>query len=159
MSFRIEGLVAAAHTPFHVDGSLNLAAVERQAEHLLKDRVTTVFIGGSTGECHSLSLDERRGLAIRWIEVARRHAPLRVIVHVGSNCIADAKVLAAQAQELGAAAVSALAPSYFKPRSVQVLVECCQEIAAAAPGLPFYFYDIPSLTGVALPMSEFLALA
>ena len=31
--------------------------------------------------------------------------------------------------------------------------------AAAAPGVPFYFYDIPALTGVQFPMSEFLAHA
>jgi dihydrodipicolinate synthase/N-acetylneuraminate lyase len=39
------------------------------------------------------------------------------VVHVGSNCLADAAALAAHAQKLGAAAVSALAPSYFKPHS------------------------------------------
>jgi len=33
---RIHGLVAASHTPFHGDGSLNLAVVEQQAEHLLR---------------------------------------------------------------------------------------------------------------------------
>jgi N-acetylneuraminate lyase len=156
---KIQELVAAAHTPFHADGSLNLSMVEKQAEHLLHAGVTTVFIGGSTGESHSLTLDERRALAMRWSEVARTHAPLRVIVHVGSNCISDARMLAAQAQELKAAAISALAPSYFKPRSVDVLVDCCREIAAAAPGLPFYYYDIPSMTGVTLPSSEFLCIA
>jgi N-acetylneuraminate lyase len=68
-------------------------------------------------------------------------------------------VLAAQAQELGAAAISALSPSYFKPRTVDDLVACCQTIAAAAPGVPFYFYDIPVMTGVALPTPEFLDAA
>lgn len=56
-------------------------------------------------------------------------------------------------------AVSALAPSYFKPRTVDLLVDCCAEIAAAAPGLPFYYYDIPALTGVVLPPREFLEKA
>jgi N-acetylneuraminate lyase len=32
-------------------------------------------------------------------------------------------------------------------------------IAAAAPDLPFYYYDIPALTGVCLPMRDFLAKA
>ncbi len=90
---------------------------------------------------------------------ATRGSELKVIVHVGTNCLADAPALAAQAQELGAAAVSALAPSYFKPRSVASLVDCCAEIAGGCPELPFFYYDIPPLTGFSLPMPEFLAQA
>jgi N-acetylneuraminate lyase len=157
-NIRLTGLVAATHTPFHADGSLNLAAVERQAAHLLASGVGAVFAGGSTGESHSLSLDERRSLAQRWCEVARGTA-LRVVIHVGSNCLDDARDLAAHAEKVGAAATAALAPSYFKPRSVEVLVDCCAHIAAAAPATPFYFYDIPSMTGVSLPMPDFLAQA
>jgi N-acetylneuraminate lyase len=151
----LHGLVAAVHTPFHGDGSLNLAAVERQALHLSSNRITTVFVGGSTGEYSSLAVDERRALAERWIEVARGSA-LRVVIHVGSNCLTDARSLAAQAQSLGAIAIAALAPSYFKPGSVDALIACCAEIISAAPEIPFYFYDIPGLTGVSLPMTEFL---
>ena len=153
----LTGLVAAAHTPFTADGALNLAVVEKQAAHFLKNGVTVAFIGGSTGESHSLNIEERRHLAQRWREVAKG-TKLKVIVHVGSNCLVDARALAAHAQQIGALAVSALAPSYFKPRSVGVLVDCCAEIAAGAPELPFYFYDIPSLTGVSLSMPEFLEL-
>jgi N-acetylneuraminate lyase len=154
----LHGLVAATHTPFHAAGSLNLAAVEAQAAHLLKNGVGTVFIGGSTGESSSLSLDERRALAQRWSEVARGTA-LKVVVHVGSNCLADSRALAAQAEQLGAVSISALAPSYYKPRTLDALIACCAEIAAAAPATPFYFYDIPVLTGVSFSMPEFLEKA
>ncbi len=155
---RLRGLVAATHTPFHADGSLNLSAVEKQAAHLLANGVTSVFIGGTTGESSSLSLDERRALARRWTEVARG-APMRVVVHVGSNSLADARVLAADAERLGVPAIAALAPSYFKPRSLDTLIACAAEIAAAAPATPFYFYDIPTMTGVSFPMCDFLAQA
>ncbi|MBK9140649.1 MAG: dihydrodipicolinate synthase family protein [Verrucomicrobia bacterium] len=157
-SLRLTGLVAATHTPFQPDGSLHLAIVERQAEHLLRNGVRFAFIGGTTGECHSLSLEERRQLARCWIEVARG-TPLNVVVHVGANCLADARALASQAGELGAVAIAALAPSYFKPRTVEALTACCADIASAAPATPFYYYDIPSMTGVSLPMPEFLARA
>jgi N-acetylneuraminate lyase len=155
---RLLGLVAATHSPFHADGSLNLSAVERQAAHLLASGVETAFVCGSTGESHSLRVEERLALAERWTAVARGTG-LRVVVHVGSNCLADARVLAAQAQELGVAAIAALTPSYFKPRSLEALVACCKEIAGAAPGLPFYFYDIPMMTGVQFSMPDFLAVA
>jgi N-acetylneuraminate lyase len=158
MTIRLHGLVAAAHTPFHSDGQLNLDIIERQAEHLSRSGVKMVFIGGSTGESHSLTIEERLALARRWSEVAR-DAGLRLVVHVGSNCLADARTLAAQAQQLRADAIAALSPSYFKPKSLDALVACCADIAGAAPSTPFYFYDIPALTGVQFPMPEFLNVA
>lgn len=157
-AFRLTGLVAATHTPFHADGSLNLAIVETQAAHLLANKVHTAFICGSTGESHSLTVDERRALAQRWSEVTRG-SELKVVVHAGSNCLSDAAALARHAAQTEAVAVSALAPSYFKPRSVAALVDCCAQIAGAAPETPFYFYDIPVLTGVNLSMPEFLDAA
>jgi N-acetylneuraminate lyase len=92
------------------------------------------------------------------MEVARG-TPLKVIVHVGSNCLADSRTLARQAAQLGALAVSAVAPSYFKPANVASLVACCAEIAVAAPELPFFYYDIPVMTGVSLSVPEFLGQA
>jgi N-acetylneuraminate lyase len=59
------GIVAAVHTPFRADGSLNLDAVQAQAAHLRVHGIELAFVGGSTGESHSLSLEERRDLARR----------------------------------------------------------------------------------------------
>ncbi len=154
----LHGLTAATHTPFHPDGSLNLSAVEGQATHLSQNGVGAAFIAGTTGESASLTLEERLALTRRWTEVTRG-SRLRVVVHVGANCLADARTLAAQAASLGAAAVSALAPSYFKPASIAALVDSMAEIAAAAPELPFYYYEIPILTGVTHSPAEFLAQA
>jgi N-acetylneuraminate lyase len=138
---KLTGLVAATHTPFKTDGSLQLAAVEAQAVHLLRNNIYTAFIAGSTGECHSLTLTERLQLTQRWVEVSRG-ALLDVAVHVGSNCLADAQTLARQAVELGVMAIAALAPCYFKPRSLAgLLVEWCAVIAASAPQTPFYFSE------------------
>lgn len=157
-AFSIHGICAATHTPFGEDGSLSLAGVEKQRDHLLARGVTQVFIGGSTGESHSVSTAERRALAERWMAVVKG-TPMRVIAHVGSNNLSDAAELAAHAQQVGAAAVSMLAPSYFKPRSLADLVACCAKVAGAAPALPFYYYDIPVLTGVSFSMEEFLNTA
>jgi len=158
MTARLHGLVAATHTPFDAEGRLNLSVVEGQAEHLQSSGVRTVFVGGTTGEAHSLSLAERRALAEEWVAVARG-TPLRIVLHVGANCLADARVLAEQARQLGVSAVAAMAPSYFKPRTLDILIECCRTIAAAAPGVPFYYYDIPAFTGIHFPMPDFLQAA
>ena len=106
MTFKLHGLVAATHTPFDSNGDLNLAAVEAQAAYLARHRVGTAFIGGSTGESHSLSFQERIELTERWARVAPSHG-LQVVVHVGSNCLRDARALAIHAESMGAAAVSA----------------------------------------------------
>lgn len=155
---KLSGLVAATHTPFTPDGALNLAVVEKQAEHLTRTGVTVAFIGGTTGESSSLTVNERLALAERWM-AATKGSPLKVIVHVGANCLEDARALASQADKLQAAGVSALAPSYFKPGNVATLVDTMAHIAAGCPSLPFYYYEIPSMTGLSVSPSDFLAAA
>lgn len=154
----ITGLVAAVHTPLTADGQVNVSVIERQAEHLIQQEIGTAFVCGSTGESHSLTLLERKHVAARWAEVVRG-TPLQLIVHVGSNCLVDAADLARHAQQIGACAIAALAPSYFKPADVSALVRSMAEVAHAAVDLPFYFYDIPALTNVRLSMPEFLEQA
>ncbi len=151
-------LVAAAHSPFHADGSLAPEVVPTQAAFLAANGIRTVFITGSTGESHSLTCPERLALYDAWAAAAPAHG-LSVIGHVGGNCVEDAKTLARRAEALGFTAISALAPSYFKPASLSALIDTCAAIAAAAPATPFYYYDIPVLTGVSFPMERFLAEA
>lgn len=157
MAGRLRGLVAATYTPFAADRSLDLAAVPPLVERLLADGIDGLYVCGSTGEGVSLSTAERKRVTEAFVAAARGRVP--VVVQVGHNSLADARDLAAHAQAAGADATSAMPPSYFKPGSVAMLVECCREIAAAAPKLPFYYYHIPVLTGVALPMPEFLRKA
>lgn len=155
---KLHELVAAAHSPFHADGSLAPEVVPAQAAFLTGNGTRSVFITGSTGESHSLTCAEKLTLYQAWAE-ASRATGLRVIAHVGSNCLEDSKTLARRAETLGFAAISALAPSYYKPAGLSGLIDCCAGIAAAAPATPFYYYDIPALTGVTLPMERFLTEA
>lgn len=152
---KLHSLVAAAHSPFHEDGSLAPEVVATQAAFLATNGIRTVFITGSTGESHSLTREEKLALYEAW-QVAAEFTGLAVIAHVGGNCLEDAKVLAARAENLGFQAISALAPSYYKPAGLAELIDCCAAIASAAPKTPFYYYDIPVLTGVNLPMEKFL---
>ncbi|MBL8812726.1 MAG: dihydrodipicolinate synthase family protein [Planctomycetaceae bacterium] len=151
----LHGLIAAVHSPFHTNGDLALDAVEAQCGVLLRQGLSGIFVCGSTGESHSLNVDERCRLTERWAQVLQG-TPLQLIVHVGSNCLRDSEMLASHAQKMKAIAISAQAPSYFRPKSVADLVVWCQSIASAAPETPFYFYDIPVMTGVALSMPDLL---
>jgi N-acetylneuraminate lyase len=154
---KTEGLIAAPFTPLRPDGAINLDAVEPYARWLQRDHVVGAFVCGTTGEGASLTIDERRQLAERWVAAAP--PGLRVIVHVGHTSLADCRALAAHAQSIGADSIACLAPFFFRPAGVEGLVTWCEQVAAAAPQLPFYYYHIPSMTGVAVKVSEFLRLA
>lgn len=154
---KTNGLIAAPFTPMRADGALNLAAIGDYARWLHTNGVAGAFICGTTGEGASLTLDERRQVAEAWVKAAP--SGLRVIVHVGGNCLADSRALAAHAAAIGADSIATLAPFFFKVRNVGELVEWCAQIASAAPQLPFYYYHMPSMTGTSLPVAEFLPAA
>ena len=157
MNLKLKGLIAAPHTPMHPDCSINFDMIDEQARILSENDVQGAFICGTTGEGMSLTIDERLRMAEHWVAVAKNS--LHVIIHVGHNCLSDCKVLAAHAQKIGATAISAAAPCFFKPRKVEYLVSFNAEVAAAAPDLPFYYYHSPGMTGVKLSMVEFLEAA
>lgn len=152
----IQGLIPATLTPCKPDGGLNLSLIEPYAALLVEAKVTGVFACGTTGESLSLTVEERKRVAAEWVRVAGDK--LAVVMHVGCYGQKDAVELAAHAREVGAAAVAALAPGYFKPRNVEDLVDFLKPIAAAAAPLPFYYYEIPSFTGVKLATDEILRL-
>jgi N-acetylneuraminate lyase len=82
-----------------------------------------------------------------------------VIIHVGHTCQAESRALTAHAAGIGAGAVGEIGPVFFRPATIEALVDYCAETAAAAPHLPYYYYHMPSMNGVLFPMIEFLRLA
>jgi N-acetylneuraminate lyase len=150
-------LIAATFTALRDDGSINVRTVEVQAQALVEQGLRGAFVCGTTGEGASLTTAERMDVAERWCAVARDN--LEIIVHVGHTSLSEARALAAHAQRAGAAAIAAVAPFYYKPRDVAELVDVCAEVAEAAPRVPFYYYHIPSMTGVDLPMADFFLAA
>jgi N-acetylneuraminate lyase len=150
----LTGLIPACHTPFDHDCRLNLSVVERQAALYRESGLRGVFVGGTTGEFASLTVDERKALCESWVHAAGDS--LRVVVHVGHNAQSEAIALTAHARQAGAAAIAAMGPSFFRPATIEDLIEFCLPIAAEAEPLPFYYYHIPSMSGIRLPMAEFL---
>lgn len=154
---RLKGLIAATYTPLAGSGAVCPDVIPDITDHLIEQGVTGLYVCGSTGEGMSLTTSERMEVAAAYAGAADDRVP--VIVQVGHNSIRDAEVLAEHAQEIGAVAVSATCPSYFKVSDVATLTDCMARIAGAAPELPFYYYHIPSLTGSAIDPSEFLRQA
>jgi N-acetylneuraminate lyase len=153
----LTGLIAAPFTAFNNDGSVKLSAIEKHVASLLENGVTGAFVCGTTGEGVLLTVTERMQIAERWQQVSK--GQLNLIVHVGHTSVADARALAEHAQKIGAQGVASLSPFFFKPGNVEDLAAFCAEIATAAPELPFYYYQIPSMTGVNIAAASFLRAA
>jgi len=148
------GLIAAPVTAMGADGSVHLDAVDAQAAALAANGVAGAFVCGTTGEGVSLSAEERMAVAARWRQAAAKG--FRVIVHVGHQSTVEARRLAEHAERIGADAVAAAGPCFFKPATLDHFIDYLAEIAAAT-ALPFYYYHIPSMTGVNVKLSELLA--
>ncbi len=153
---KIKGLLVAPFTPFNDKGDVNYSIIPQYAELLKRNGLIGVFINGSSGEGYMLTVEERIKLAEKWVESVPSN--FKIIVHVGATCIQDSIKLAQHAQKIGAMAVGAMASPFPKVSRVNELVNYCEEIAAASPDLPFYFYHIPALNGVFLPMLPFLKM-
>jgi N-acetylneuraminate lyase len=151
---KIKGLINAPFTPFYPNGEVNVEPIPDYANMLQKNGIQGVFINGSSGEGYMLTEEERMILAEKWVKVAPEN--FKVIVHAGSTCVKMSYNLAKHAQEIGAWGIGAMASPFPKAGRVEELAKYCEEIACGAPELPFYFYHIPALSGVFLPMLPFL---
>lgn len=151
---KIIGLIDAPFTPFHANGDVNLEPIPAYAAMLQKNGLKGVFINGSSGEGYMLTTDERKALAEKWVSCVP--TGFKVIVHVGSCCLRESVELARHAQQIGAWGIGSMAPPFPKIGRVEELVKYCEQIAAAAPELPFYYYHIPAFNGAFLPMLDLL---
>lgn len=157
MKERITGLVAATFTPMNHDGSLRLERAKPMVDFLIKSGLRALYVVGSTGEGVSLTGRERRETAEAFVAAANKRIP--VIVQVGHTSLAEARELAAHAQQIGADAVSAVPPFYWKPSSAANLADCMAQVASGAPDLPFYFYNITAIVPLGFDMVEFTRVA
>jgi N-acetylneuraminate lyase len=134
-----------------------LEPIGAYADFVHRNHLDGVFVCGSSGEGGLLSKEERMQVAEKWIEAAAGR--LKVIVHTGGTNISDQQTLAAHAQDIGAYAISAMAPMFLGPKRIEELGAFCKTVSTAAPELPFYYYHIPDLNGINLPVMEVLKFA
>lgn len=105
----------------------------------------------------SLTVEERMQTAEAYLHACSGR--LRTMIQAGHDCLSDAARLARHAESLGVDAISATPPSYFRPRTISEVLDCCETVSAAAPATPFFYYHIPSLTAVEIDPAELLGEA
>lgn len=126
-------LVPGTHT-------VNTAVIPQLVDFLAARGVKGLFVGGTTGEGILLDVDERQALHAATAEAARGR--VAVLLHVGAQRTETSVALAKHAAGLRPDALVAMTPIFYG-LSDDALVRYFCAIAAAAPEIPLFVYDIP----------------
>ena len=148
------GVCTALCTPF-LDGKINYPMVEQLLRRQLEAGIRAVVLAGTTGEGATLSDEEKLSL-IRVGKSCLRDRAL-LIAGTGSNDTAHAVALAQSAEAAGADALLVVSPYYNKATEEGL---CAHYIAiAGSVSIPVILYNVPSRTGVDIPVSVYRKLS
>jgi N-acetylneuraminate lyase len=153
---KYRGLVAAPFTPMDREGNVNIELIPEYYRFLEKNGIVGVFINGSSGEGASMTQKEKMINASEWASCLKSGGKIRIINLVGGTSYQECIENAIFSREIGLSAIAVLAPYYFKPSDDSLLAEFVARVGEAVQPMPVYFYHIPVLTGVNLPMAGFL---
>jgi 4-hydroxy-tetrahydrodipicolinate synthase len=133
-------VLTAILTPFHPDGSVNVAKFRELAAYLVDHGSDGLVVAGTTGESPTLTDDEKVELFATAVDAVGDRAT--VVAGTGTNDTAHSVHLTKRAHETGVDAVLVVTPYYSKPPQ-RAIVRHFQEIAAATDK-PVVVYNIPS---------------
>lgn len=150
------GLCTAMVTPFTPDGSaVDWDALVRMTERQIEAGADALLFLGTTGEAPTVTAGERTGILSLAVKTAAGRVP--VIAGCGSNDTSSAVRMAEEAEKLGCDALLAVTPYYNKTTPAGLLRH--YEAIADAAELPLILYNVPSRTGVDLPLDVCKRLA
>lgn len=149
-----QGVCTALVTPFRTDGSLNEAMTVRLLRRQEENGVRAVVLSGTTGESPTLSTEEK----LRLFRLGRETLSpgTRVIAGTGSNDTAKAVELSRQAEKIGVDALLVVSPYYNKAMPEGIITHYTK--IAQAVDLPVILYNVPSRTGVDIPVEVYARL-
>ena len=149
---KYSGIFPAFYACYDSEGNVSVQAIKDYVEYLIGKGVAGLYVGGSSGECIYLSVEERKQTLEAVMEVAKGR--IAIIAHVACNNTRDSQELARHAESLGVDAIAAIPPIYFRLPE-RAIAKYWNDISAAAPNTDFVIYNIPQLAGVALTLSLF----
>jgi len=133
-------ILTAMVTPFKSDLKLDVEALERLADKLLDNGSDGLVVAGTTGECPTLTDDEKVAMFKAVVGAAGGRGA--VIANTGSNDTRHSVELARKAEHAGVDAVLVVVPYYNKPPQRGLVAHF--RAVAAATSLPLVIYNIPS---------------
>ena len=152
----IRGILTAMATPFDERGEVDVDAGRRLAAHLLEHGSHGLVVGGTTGECPTLT-DEETILLLRAVR-AEAGGDVTLVCGTGTNDTRHSRELTKKAAEAGADASLVVAPYYNKPNRAGLRAHF-EAVAAAVPELPLVMYNIPSRVVINMPPDLLAELA
>jgi 4-hydroxy-tetrahydrodipicolinate synthase len=152
---RLGTLLTAMVTPFGPDGSLDLPATARLANHLVDAGCDGLVISGTTGESPTTTDAEKLALLRAVLEAVGDRA--RVIAGAGTYDTAHSVQLAKACAAEGAHGLLVVTPYYSRPPQAGLLAHFTA-VADATP-LPVLLYDIPPRSVVPIEFETLRTLA
>ncbi|BAT61458.1 L-2-keto-3-deoxyarabonate dehydratase [Variibacter gotjawalensis] len=139
------GVYVIAATPFHDDGAIDTASIDRMVDFYLGCGVTGITVLGMMGEAPKLTHAE--SLAITRQVVQR--AGLPVVVGVSAPGFAAMAALTKDVMDAGAGGVMIAPPSTAKTDD-QIVSYYANAVEAIGSDVPFAIQDYPLSTGVVM---------
>lgn len=149
---KYKGVIPAFYACYDEEGSISPEGVKALARYFVEKGVKGVYVNGSSGECIYQSVEDKKIVLENVMEAAK--GKLTVIAHVACNNTKDSMELARHAESVGADAIAAIPPIYFRLPE-HAIAQYWNDISSAAPNTDFVIYNIPQLAGVALTMNLF----
>ena len=148
-----QGACTALVTPFS-NGKVNYSMFSTLMERQVESGISCVVLCGTTGEAPTLSDSEK----LHIFQYVKQHFPSQTIIcGTGANDTQHAIRLSLAAEESGADALLVVSPYYNKANS-QGLIAHYSAIASAVH-IPIILYNVPSRTGLDIPVSVYKTLS
>ena len=149
-----EGCASAIITPFK-NGEVDFAGLGNIIEYQIQGNADAIVVCGTTGESATLNDSERRDIIN--FSVRKSAGRIPVIAGTGCNNINKAVELSRFASECGADAVMTVTP-YYNKASASGLIKSFTAIADAVT-VPVILYNVPSRTGIDIPLEVYSVLS
>jgi 4-hydroxy-tetrahydrodipicolinate synthase len=137
-----KGTGVAIVTPFKNDSSIDLSALGRVVNHVIKGGVNYIVAMGTTGEASTLTRDEKQALIAYVTEAVDKRVPL--VIGIGGNSTQEVINVIRETDLEGVDGILSVAPYYNKPGQ-RGLFQHFKAIADCSP-LPVIIYNVPGRT-------------
>lgn len=148
------GVCTALVTPF-LDNKVNYPLAEQLVRRQMDAGVQAIVLAGTTGEAPTLSDEEKLELFRRCKEYAGDRCT--IIAGTGTNSTEHTVELSQAAEEAGADALLVVSP-YYNKANAEGLFSHYMRVAHAVR-IPIILYNVPTRTGVDIPVSIYKRLS
>ena len=148
------GASTALVTPFS-NGKVNFNMLQQLLNRQLEAGIEAIVICGTTGESPTLTDLEKLELFRAAKEMVGDRC--KIIAGTGSNCTAHSIGLSEAAEAAGADGLLIVSPYYNKATNEGLVLH--YSAIAAAVHIPIIAYNVPSRTGLDIPVSVYTALS